>query len=187
MIDPETAWILANPSRSSHIVYSYTDDSQMVSVVGYYAACGLAVNGSVILITTADHRHAIKRYLSGDGNVNIFEKNGQLLFLDAAELLSSLLRNGTPDPGLFRFGVEALIKRAGHDPFTGLKREVRLFGEMVNLVWPTNSAAAERLEELTNEIVDEYGIPVLCTYLLSSPDQGPLPEPLMKAHSHAIV
>jgi len=32
---------------------------------------------------------------------------------------------------------------------------------MVNLLWPTNSAAAERLEELGNEVIEEYSIPIL--------------------------
>lgn len=160
-MDSETAWTLANPPHPGHIVYRYTNDSHMVSAVALYASTGLAGAGSVVLIATEEHRYAIKRHLSGDGNVEVFERNGQLLFLDAAGLLSTFMVDGYPDPKLFKFGITTLMERAGHDPYTGRKREVRLFGEMVNLLWPSNSAAAERLEELGNEIIEEYSIPIL--------------------------
>jgi hypothetical protein len=109
---------------------------------------------------TEDHRYAIKRHLSGDGNVEVFERNGQLLFLDAAELLSTFMVDGNPDPKLFKFGIKTLMDRAGHDPSTG-QREVRIFGEMVSLLWPSNRAAAERLEALGNEAIEEYSVPIL--------------------------
>ena len=160
-MDSETAWTLANPPRPSHIVYPYTDDWHMVNAVSFYASSGLAGNGSVVLITTEDHRHAIKRQLSGQGGVEAFEENGQLLFLDAAELLSSFMVDGNPGPKRFKAGIKTLIERAGHHPYTSRKREVRLFGEMVSLLWPTNSAAAERLEALGNEVIEEYSIPIL--------------------------
>lgn len=160
-MDSETAWILSNVPRASHIVYPYTDERQMVSVVGFYTSSGLARNGSVVLIATDEHRDAIKRYLSGDGNVDAFEENGQLLFLDARELLSSFMVDGNPDPRLFKDGIKAVLELAGRHPYTGRKREVRLFGEMVSLLWPTNSTAAERLEELGDQIIGEYSVPIL--------------------------
>ena len=157
----EAAWILANAPYPGHIVYPYTDDVSMVSVVAFYASNGLAENGSVVLITTEDRRYAIKKYLNGDGNVETFEKNGQLLFLEATELLSSFMADGNPDPTLFKTGIKTIMERAGHNPYTDLKRKVRLFGEMVNFLWPTNAVAAERLEELWNEVIDEYSVPLL--------------------------
>ena len=160
-MDSETASTLANPPRPGHMVYPYTDDRQMVSAVGFYTSSGLAGNGSVILIGTEEHRYAIKKYLSGDGNVEAFEKNGQLLFRDAAELMSRFMIDGYPDSKLFKAGIQALMERAGHHPYTGRKREVRLFGEMVSLLWPANTAAAERLEALGNEVMEEHSVPIL--------------------------
>lgn len=160
-MDSETASTLANPPRRGHMVYPYTDDRQMVSTVGFYASSGLAGSGSVVIIATEEHRAAIKKYLSGDGHVEAFERNGQLLFLDAAELLRSFMVDGNPDPALFKEGIGAILKRAGHHPYTGSKREVRLFGEMVSLLWPDHTAAAERLEELGNEVLEEHSVPIL--------------------------
>ena len=133
----------------------------MVNAVSFYTSSGLSRNGSVVLITTEEHRDAIKRYLSGDGNVEVFEENGQLVFLNASELMSSFMVDGNPDPQLFKAGIKALLEVAGRHPYTGRKREVRLFGEMASLLWPANSSAAERLEELGNEIINEYSVPIL--------------------------
>src|SRR5690242_8966816 len=108
-MNSETAWTLANPPHPGHIVYQYTNDSHLVTAVALYASTGLAGNGSVVLIATEDHRYAIKRHLIGDGNVEVFERNGQLLFLDAAELLSTFMVDGNPDPRLFKFGIKTLM------------------------------------------------------------------------------
>jgi MEDS: MEthanogen/methylotroph, DcmR Sensory domain len=161
MLDSETAWILAKPPHHAHIVYPYTDDRPWVSAVGFYTSSGLAGNGSVILIATETHRYAIKRYLSAHGNVDVLEANGQLLLLDAAELLSSFMVDRKPDPRLFKAGIKTLIQGARFDQRTGRERKVRIFGEMASLLWPSNNAAAESLEKLGNEVMDEYSIPIL--------------------------
>jgi hypothetical protein len=160
MMDSRTAWILANPGHS-HIVYPYTDDGRFVEAVGFYTACGLAEDGAVIVIATETHRCEIKRSLSAGGDVQALEANGQLMLFDAAELMNQFMVDGNPDPELFKTGIKILIERARYDERTGRKRNVRIFGEMVNLLWPTNSAAAERIEQLGNEIIDEYLVPIL--------------------------
>lgn len=143
------------------MVYPYTDDRRMVSALASYTSSGLAENGSVVLITTDDdHRYAITRHISGDVNVEVFERNGQLVFLDASELGSCMV-GGNPDPKLFTAGIKKLFERAGHHPYTGRKREVLFFGETISLLWPTNTAAAERIEQLGNEIVEVYSVPIL--------------------------
>ena len=185
-MDPETARILESPCHA-HIVYPYSDDRSLVSKVGYYASNGLGRNGAVILLATEAHRYAIKRYLKSDGHVEVLEASGQLVFLDAAELMSTFMVNGDPDPKIFKAAITTLIEQAGRDKLTGRNREVRLFGEMVSLLWPSNSPAAERLEELANEVIEECSIPIFCAYSLNGPGRSQLPESLMKAHSHSIA
>jgi hypothetical protein len=184
-MDPRTAAILAHPPHHGHIVYPYTDDRGLVDAVGFYTSNGLARGNAAILIVTEAHRYAIEKYLKSDGDVEALETNGQLSFLDAAELMSVFMVDGNPDPKLFKEWIKTLIERARRDERTGRNREVRLFGEMVSLLWPTNSAAAELLEQLGNEIIEEYSIPILCAYSVGGP--GQLSESLLKAHSHAIA
>jgi DcmR-like sensory protein len=185
-MDSTTSRILANPHHS-HIVYPYTDPKRLVDAVGLYTSCGLASKGAVILIVTEAHRYAIKRYLEADGNVEALEAAGQLAFLDAAELMSTFMVDGILYPTLFKAGIRQLIERVRHSEQADSKREVRLFGEMVSLLWPDNIAAAERLEALGNEVVKEYSIPVLCAYPVGGPGREQLSESLLEAHSHRIA
>ena len=186
-MDSTTASILANPPYHSHVVYPYTSDQHLVDAVGFFTAGGLDRDGAVILIATEAHRSAIKRYLKSDGHVEALEASGQLVFLDAAELMSTFMINGNPDAKIFKAGIRTLIEKASRDERTGRKREVRLFGEMVSLLWPSNSPAAERLEELGNEVIEEYSIPIFCAYSLNGPGRSQLPESIIKAHSHSIA
>ena len=185
-MDAKTAWILTNPHHG-HIVYPYTDDQRMIDAVGFYASVGLAQENAVVLIVTEVHRLAIQKYLKADGNVQALEASGQLCFLDAGELMSAFMVDGTPEPKLFKAAIKELMGRVRRNQRTGRTREVRLFGEMVNLLWPANAAAAERLEELWNGIIAEYATPLLCAYAVDGPSRGPLPESLIKVHSHAIA
>jgi CheY-like chemotaxis protein len=184
-MDPETARILESPCHA-HIVYPYSDDRSLVSKVGYYASNGLGRNGAVILLATEAHRYAIKRYLKAEWKVEALEASGQLAFFDAAEAMGRFMVNDNPDPTLFEACFNPAIEHAQRDERTGLKREVWLFGEMVDLLWPVNSTAAERLEELGNKLIKEYSIRILCAYSVSGPGRGPLPEALIKAHTHVI-
>jgi DNA-binding NarL/FixJ family response regulator len=184
-MDPGTARILESHCYA-HIVYPYSDDRSLVSKVGYYASNGLARKGSVTLVATEAHRYAIKKYLRADWNVEALEASGQLRFFNAAETLSRFMVNDFPDAGLFDAYVRPAVERAQRDERTGLKREAWFFGEMVDLLWPVNSVAAERLEELWNEMLKEYSVRMLCAYSVGGPGRGPVSEAIIKAHSHVV-
>ena len=179
--------ILGSPSHHSHVLYCYTDDRHLVDAVGFYTASGVDRNAAVILITTEAHRSAIKRYLKSDGDVEALEASGQLLFLDAVEVMSTFMVDGKPDPKLFKARLRTLIEQASRDERTGRNREVRIFGEMVSLLWPINTPAAERLEELVDEVLAEYSVQILCAYSLDGAGRSQLPESLINAHSHSIA
>ena len=185
-MDPRTARVLSNAAQHAHIVYPYTDDRSLVNKVSYYASNGLKRSGAVILITTETHRHAIKRYLKADYKLDALEASGQLLFLDAFETMGRFMVNDNPDPRLFEACFRPSIEHSQRDERTGLKRDVWLFGEMVDVLWPTNSAAAERLEELWNKVIKEYTSKLFCAYSVGGPGRGPLSEALIKAHTHVV-
>lgn len=154
--------------------------------MGFFTASGLDSEGAVILIATEAHRHEIKKYLKSDANIDPLEASGQLAFLDAGEVMSSFMVYGDPDPRLFKEGIRTLIERARYDAH-GRIRDVRVFGEMVDLLWPENTEAAERVEELGNEIAAEYSIQILCAYSLHGPGRSKLPDSILGLHSHSIT
>jgi hypothetical protein len=57
---------------------------------------------------------------------------------------------------------------------------------MVNLRWNDNLAAARRLEELWNEMIDRYSISLLCTYALPVSPKTLLPRSILDCHSVCI-
>jgi PAS domain S-box-containing protein len=106
---------------------------------------------------------------------------GELLVRDAATLLASITPDGMPDEALFAMNVGDVIEQAR----SGGTRKVRVFGEMVNLLWRSNMPAAIRLEELWNDLIARSELSLFCAY---STSHGPerFPEALRAAHSHII-
>jgi hypothetical protein len=170
-MDPQTARILANPTKATSCIPTL-DDMRLADAVSFYTNNGLVRGNAVVLVVTDAHRHAIKKYLRADFDVNALEASGQLSFCEAAEVLNAFMVDGNPDPALVKTGIRTFIERARRNERTGHIREVRLFGEIVNLLWPSNSAAAERIEELGNEVIEEYSIPILCAYSMNGPGRA---------------
>ena len=86
-----------------------------------------------------------------------------------------------PDETLFATNVGEIIERAR----SGGTRKVRVFGEMVNLLWRSNTPAAIRLEELWNDLIARSELSLFCAYSTSHGHER-FPEALRAAHSHII-
>jgi hypothetical protein len=87
---------------------------------------------------------------------------------------------------LFRNAVGKIILKASVHPATGKNRPVRIFGEMVSLLYVTsNVAAAQRLEDFWNELVEAYSVSLFCAYSLKA-NADSLPQALIDSHSHNI-
>jgi MEDS: MEthanogen/methylotroph, DcmR Sensory domain len=81
----------------------------------------------------------------------------------ARPCLDSFMRDGGPDRDAFRDTVIPMLDRiaaAGHD-------RLRLFGEMVNLLWADDLPAAVRLEDLWSELIAERRLSFLCAYRIA--------------------
>ena len=182
----KSASILANPHPCGHIVYPYTDEDHVTEAVCLFVSSGLAQDEAVVLVMTRDHCGPIRRRLEREGfNLDALEASGQLACLDAGELLREFMVNGMPDESLFKNAVGPIIDRARASGGEGHPRMVRVFGEMVSLLWGESVMAADRLEAFWNDIIETYSVAVLCTYALSGAS-GPLPDQLIASHSHTI-
>jgi hypothetical protein len=176
----------ANPPV--HIVYPCANENRIAEAVAIFAVSGLRQRGEAVVLATTDlRREMIERHLKDEGfDVPAIERTGQLAFLDAATLLSAFMTDGMPDAQLFKNHVEQVIDRAALNPDTGQPRQVRIFGEMVNLLYmASNISAATRLEEFWDEIVAAHCISLFCAYSLKL-DSDRLPQPLLDAHSHDL-
>jgi hypothetical protein len=83
----------------------------------------------------------------------------ELCDLDASATLGLFMRNGWPDEGLFLKVIGQIIQAAqGNKP-------VRIYGEMVAVLWAEgNALAAIHLERLWNKLGSQRNFTLLCGY-----------------------
>lgn len=139
-----------DPPALQHIVQFYESDAFLLDAVSAYIGAGLDAGEVCLVIATPEHRANLEqRLLAGELTTAPAHARGVYIAVDAAETLSSFMVDGQPDTASFTAEVGRTIERAAH----GSQRQLRIFGEMVALLWGEgNQAAAIRLEELWNEL-----------------------------------
>jgi hypothetical protein len=175
---------LAEPLAKEHLVHLYEDDRVLVEAVAIFAGRGLGKGEAVVLVATEAHLEAIERRLSETGfEVADLKAWGQLTVLDAARLLSRFLVDGQVDAVRFKAILSEVVagaRRGGRFP------RVRVYGEMVDLLWRHNHPATRRLEELWNEAIELHSVALLCGYRLDGQLERDIPSDLQALHSHLI-
>src|SRR6478736_4641202 len=132
-----------------HAVTFYDEDDDLAASVADFVMEGVALGEPTIMVATVEHRAIIDETLLRRGlDVHEAKRSGQLRLLDAEETLASLIRGGLLDAPTIRLTVGALI-----DATAANGKRVRVFGEMVALLWKQgNVAAAIELEGLWNDL-----------------------------------
>jgi DcmR-like sensory protein len=185
-LQPPWSGFLSDPRPGDHLLQLYRDDGRLVDVVSLFAGAGLLEGDAVVLVATPPHVHAVTRRLVAAGfDVDAVRRWGQLSVFDAATLLSRLLRNGRLDGEAFDAIVGATLEKSRA---AAGRRRVRVFGEMVNLLWKQNLEATVQLEELWKATVEAHPISLLCSYCLGPDAVSPagFPHSLHQAHSRHI-
>lgn len=144
-----------------HVVQFYDSDSFLVETVRDFIADGLRKGEDAVVVATRQHREAIELALSRSGiNLEEARAEGRYRSLDAASTLAGLVVGGAVDEGLFEKGMGELIAASA-----GEARPVRLFGEMVTLLWNAgNVAGAIHLEDLWCSLLEAHPIALMCAY-----------------------
>ena len=146
-----------------HVVKIYDDDHDLVRGVSGFLAEGIVADHAVIVVATPAHRDALRHALAGSAaDPTAATAEGRYLVIDAAELLAQLMVDGVPDPTRFRDVARGLIERCG-------KRRVRIFGEMVAVLWDEgNITAAIALEALWNDLATQHDFSLYCAYAMAA-------------------
>ena len=98
-------------------------------------------------------------------DVRGLEKSGQLVLLDARQTLDTFMVDGQPDAELFLSGIRPLMAAATEN----WQRALRIYGEMVDLLWRDgNHGAAIELEETWNVFAKATSTRTLCGYSMDS-------------------
>lgn len=144
-----------------HAVVFYGGDGELAASVSGYLAEGLRAGDAALVLATAAHRRAFASGLAAEGvDLAAAHAAGRLISLDAATQLHRFLRDDRLDPARFDVMTGTLLTQ-----LAASGRRVRIYAEMVTLVWDAGQVAlALELEELWNALVARLPVALLCGY-----------------------
>ncbi len=149
-------------SEPRHFVQFYENDDFLLDSVSRFIGMGLGAGDACIVIATKAHQGPLEERLKANGiDLAIARTQGRYISLDALETLSQFMLDGMPEPERFATIIRSVIAEA-----TMEQRHVRIFGEMVELLWSEgNQDAAISLEELWNDLFTAtHAFSLLCAY-----------------------
>ncbi|HWL64817.1 MAG TPA: MEDS domain-containing protein [Actinomycetota bacterium] len=171
--------------RNDHFVEFYDSDRSVVDSARTFISMGLSEGESALVVASSGHRKAIERELEATVDLARARSKGLYSSFDAKETLALFMREGRPDPVQFERVVEKLLARAMEGG-----RKVRVFGEMVAILWGQgNVAAAIELEELWNRVLQASPFRLFCAYPMDVFEDGD-PDSigaLFHTHSQVVV
>jgi anti-sigma regulatory factor (Ser/Thr protein kinase) len=146
-------------AERQHVVQFYAADDELVTRAGEFVRTGLQAGERVIVVATGEHCRAFAAYLAAAGaELASARGGGDLVWLDAATLLDRLVAGGRPDPATFDAVIGGLIGQTADRP-------VRVFGEMVAVLWNAGQiGAAIELEALWNGLAERLSFFLFCAY-----------------------
>jgi len=164
-VPPQTRPARPPGGHHEHVVEFYETTEFLVDTVCDFIAPTLHDDGAAIVVASAVHRAAFETALC-DGGVDLEHAitADRYMTFDAAELLGEIMVDGAPHADRFRETIAAALDRAGAQ-----QRRVRVYGEMVALLWEDGDiASAVALEDLWNELAVTHEFALLCAYPLSA-------------------
>jgi hypothetical protein len=161
-LPPEEAEIFwGEIAPSEHLVQIYPDDALFLDALEGFVAGGLREGETVVVIATAPHLAALEERLRAAGfSLEAARLLDRYFPLEATTTLSKLVNDGKLDVDRITELMMKLINNA-----RGNGRRVRLFGEMVALLWAQgHHAATVQLELLWHQFCQDEGFSLLCAY-----------------------
>ena len=152
-------WSHMGPAE--HFAQFYESEAFLMEALYGYVRCGLTRGEAVIVVATPGHRERLDQLLTRESiDVTLASASGQFVLLDARETLSKFMNGSEPDGRRFSEVIGAVVKRAGDD-----RRPVRIFGEMVAILWnERNYSGAIALEALWNQLQKKHPFSLFCGY-----------------------
>ena len=171
---------------STHRVQFYESDAFLLDVLSEFIGSGLGTGNPCIVIATSGHREKLATRLRENGlDLDRAEAQGRYVALDAAETLAQFMAEDVPDEERFMQIVSDVIARLDCG-----QRGMRIFGEMVALLWEQgNHPAALRLEALWNGLSARVPFTLLCAYPMPQLTGSAQTEPFSRMcalHSHVL-
>lgn len=166
-----------------HAVCFYEDGPSLARTVARFIGEGLAAGQPAVIVATASHAASIRDQLV-TGGVNAQERieRGELLILDAHQVLTRLMVDDQLDAECFEETISPILEKAAGTR----KRPVRVYGEMVDVLWSSGREdAALSLEILWHHAIAGRKCSLLCGYS-SGVCEGEGFDVICDRHSHVV-
>jgi MEDS: MEthanogen/methylotroph, DcmR Sensory domain len=150
-----------------HIAQFYESEGALIDSLAGFVGEGLLAGENAVVIATAEHREALEQRLRSSGaDVVTAREQGRYIALVAQDALARFMvkewpqGKHWPDDDRFNEFITGLLTRAHRDG-----RRVRVFGEMVALLWANgDQGATVRLEYLWRQMCKAQGFSLFCAY-----------------------
>lgn len=183
---PRTGAFWDHLAERDHAVQVYRDDRTLLDSVESFVGSGLRSGESVIVIATAPHLHELEKRLRGGWHdIDRCRWEDRYIAVLAQETLLHFMVDGMPEESLFEQVAGDLVARA-----RGRGRKLRVFGEMVGVLWAEgNKDAALRLEHLWIRLQARERFPLFCGYARSQLRAGSVESDIVSicgAHTRIV-
>jgi len=167
-----------------HAVRFYEDSTSLCRIVSGFIAEGLALAQPALVIATPTHAACIEENLAAATiDVDTLKKQGDLLIVDAHEMMATFMVNGLPDPDFFKAAATSALEQLSR----GRSHTIRAYGEMVDVLWRDGmTEAAIKLEMLWNRLANTHDFSLLCGYAMGSFYKDASIDDVCHHHTHRV-
>lgn len=159
--DYELLYASDEPTANAHAVLFFDDDAVRLLEVVNFVSAGLDAGEFACLVLTPPVAASVRAALPASMLAEA-ERTERLMILDAESTLELFVRDGQLDASAFDEHVATSLRR-----IHGRGGAVRVYGEMVTLLWSHgNVVAALELERLWVGLQNEFPVSVFCAYPL---------------------
>jgi hypothetical protein len=173
-------------SAHAHAAQTYLESTDLAEAVAAYVAAGFESGEPALLVATAEHASLVTERLAASGwDARRIDERGLFVVADAQSTLGRVMDGPRPSAFAFERVIGGILDELGaRFP----ERRVRVFGELVNILWERGQRdAAVELEEVWNRLARTRDFALLCGYHLDVFDRASqietLPE-VCRLHTH---
>jgi hypothetical protein len=158
--DSKVFWGEVAPTE--HLLQIYEDDEILLDALQGFVESGLTAGESAIIVATPEHILMLDERLRDAGfDLVSLKKDNRYIACDASILLKKFMVIGWPDEKLFIEIINDLLTQAMGEQ----KRSVKVYGEMVAILWQEGySGATIQLELLWNKLCSSGKFSLFCAY-----------------------
>jgi MEDS: MEthanogen/methylotroph, DcmR Sensory domain len=178
---------MSSQSPPVHSVHVYQQEIDLITRLCAIVATSLRLGDAVLIVAAPEHRHQLVSALEKAGiDVHAAAREGRYIMLDAAETLSTFMRNGSPDATRFSASLGKVLA----DARTRAKSKnhgLTVFGEMVAVLWDSGQKeAALALEAIWNSALADGTFHLHCAYPRTVFSDATELHSVCDVHSHVL-